>query len=88
MGSAVIAFWLTVVGTACWAVCFLWMHRISVRQQGFLEELREQGRRIEELSRVEHDLIKQVHPQVNEIRDSLEAVAEDMSAARQGATSP
>jgi len=84
MDSALIAFWLTVAGTACWVVCFLWMHRISSRQDSLLHELREQGRRIEELSRAEHDLIQEVHPQVGEIRESIEAVAEDVSAARRG----
>jgi hypothetical protein len=82
MDHVLIAFWLAVVGTACWGVCFLWMHRISSRQDALLKELREQGRRIEELSRAEHDLIREVHPQVGEIRDSIEAVAEDVSATR------
>jgi hypothetical protein len=80
MDSTLIAFWLTVVGTLCWVVCFMWMHRISTRQDGLLTELREQGRRIEDLSRMEHDLIREVHPQVGEIRDSLEAVAENVGA--------
>ena len=31
----------------------------------------EQGKRIEKLSRIEHDLIKEVHPQVNEIKDGM-----------------
>jgi hypothetical protein len=83
MGAAAILFWLTVLGTACWPVCFLWMHRISSRQENFLIELREQGRRIEELSRAEHDLIREVHPQVGEIRDNIEAVANDVSARRE-----
>jgi hypothetical protein len=82
MEPAMIAFWLTVIGTACWGVCFLWMHHISSRQESFLRELREQGKRIEELSKIEHDLIREVHPQVGEIRDSIEAVAEDVSASR------
>ena len=32
----------------------------------------EQGKRIEKLSRIEHDLIKEVHPQVNEIKEGME----------------
>ena len=32
----------------------------------------EQGKRIEKLSRIEHDLIKKVHPQVNEIKEGME----------------
>jgi len=74
--------WLTVLGTLCWGLCFWWMHRISSRQDTLLNELREQGRRIEALSREEHELIREVHPQVGEIRQSLEAVAEDMAAAK------
>ncbi|HEX8830277.1 MAG TPA: hypothetical protein VF705_03880 [Longimicrobium sp.] len=79
MNLAALAFWMTVFGTVCWGVCFWWMHRISRRQDALLSELREQTRRIETLSREEHQLIREVHPQVGEIRDSLQAVAEDMA---------
>ena len=34
--------------------------------------IREQGKRIEKLSKIEHDLIKEVHPQVNEIKEGME----------------
>ncbi|HET7464863.1 MAG TPA: hypothetical protein VFJ82_26710 [Longimicrobium sp.] len=80
MNLAQIAFWMTVLGTVCWGVCFWWMHRISSRQDMLLHELREQGRRIEKLSREEHQLIREVHPQVGEIRDSLQAVADNVAA--------
>jgi hypothetical protein len=83
MDSALIAFWLTILGAACWPVCFLWMHHISSRQESLLKELREQGQRIEELSRIEHDLIREVHPQVGEIRDNIEAVAQDIGVRRE-----
>ena len=43
------------------------MGRISAKQNYLMDQLREQGRRIEKLSKVEHDLIKEVHPQVGEI---------------------
>ena len=66
------AYWLTLLGTACWAVCFWWMYRISLKQNRLLDRLTEQGKRIEKLSRVEHDLIKEVHPQVGEIKEGLE----------------
>jgi hypothetical protein len=36
-----------------------------------MEQLREQNRRIEKLSKVEHDLIKEVHPQVGEIKEGM-----------------
>ena len=67
-----LAFWLTVAGTVCWGVCFWWMQRISAKQNALLDQLREQGKRIEKLSKVEHDLIKEVHPQVNEIKEGMD----------------
>jgi hypothetical protein len=68
--------WMTCLGTLCWPVCFFWMHLISRRQNRLLKEIREQGKRIEQLSRVEHDLIREVHPQVNQIKEGVEAVAD------------
>jgi hypothetical protein len=64
-------FLMTVAGTLCWAVCFWWMWRISVKQSRLMDQLHAQGRRIEKLSKVEHDLIKEVHPQVSEIKESM-----------------
>jgi hypothetical protein len=69
-------FWMTVIGTLCWIVCFAWMRRISSRQDTLLRQLHEQGKRIEELSKMEHALIKEVHPQVTEIKEDLEEVVE------------
>jgi len=66
------AFWLTVVGTLCWAICFWWMNRISDKQNSLLDQLKEQGKRIENLSKMEHDLIKEVHPQVGEIKEGMD----------------
>lgn len=63
-----LTFWLTLIGTLCWPVCFWWMHRISARQEALMRELREQGDRIEDLSREEHQLIREVQPEVGEIR--------------------
>jgi uncharacterized protein YdeI (YjbR/CyaY-like superfamily) len=48
------------------------MHRISTKQNDLLEKLGEQGKRIEKLSKIEHDLIKEVHPQVTEIKEGME----------------
>jgi len=73
-------FLMTVLGTICWGICFWWMHRISQRQDALLSELREQGERIEKLSREEHDLIREVHPQVGEIRESLQEVVQDVAS--------
>ena len=50
------AFGMSVVGTLCWAICFWWMDRISAKQNRLMDQLREQGRRIEKLSKVEHAL--------------------------------
>jgi ribosomal protein L17 len=63
---------MTFVGTGCWAVCFWWMYRLSAKQNYLLKQLAEQGKRIEKLSRLEHDLIKEVRPQVNEIKEGVE----------------
>ena len=65
---------MTVTGTVCWAVCFCWMYRISAKQNRVMDQLREQGKRIETLSRIEHDLIKEVHPQVGEIKEGMDEV--------------
>lgn len=69
-----LAFWMNAVGLACWAVCFGWMYLISRKQNNLLDQLTEQGKRIERFSRLEHDLIKEVHPKVGEIKDSVEEV--------------
>ena len=74
------AFWLTLVSAACWIICFWWMHRISVRQDSLLAELQSQTNRIEELSRTEHDLIREVHPQVGEIKQTVREVATEIKA--------
>ena len=67
------------IGTLCWIVCFWWMHRISSRQDAMLEELHEMTTRIERLSQDEHDLIRDVHPQVGEIKKHVEDVREVVS---------
>jgi hypothetical protein len=67
------------IGTVCWAVCFWWMHRISSRQDAMLKELREMTTRIAKLSQAEHDLIREVHPQVSEIKEHVQDVREVVS---------
>ncbi len=44
-----------------------------------LKELHEVIQRIEQLSKAEHDLIKEVHPKVAEIKEHVETVAEAVS---------
>ena len=73
---------LSGIGTVCWAVCFWWMHRISSRQDALLRELREVTTRIERLSQAEHDLIREVHPQVSEIKEHVQDVREVVSPER------
>ena len=55
------------------------MHRISSRQDAMLKELHEMTQRIEQLSQAGHDLIRDVHPQVGEIKEHVENVAEAVS---------
>ena len=76
---------MTVGGTVCWGICFWWMRRLSIKQNYLLDQLREQGKRIEKLSRLEHDLIKEVHPQVNEIKEGMQ---EMMATVREKSKSP
>ncbi len=77
-----LVFTLTWIGLGCWVVCFWWMHRISSRQDAMLKELHEMTGRIEQLSRAEHDLIREVHPQVSEIKENVENVADAVSPER------
>jgi hypothetical protein len=77
--TEMLALILTVVGTACWGICFWWMHRLSTRQETMLQELHEMTSRIETLSEAEHDLIRQVHPVVGEIKESVQDVADAVS---------
>ena len=74
MDKTGLAFWLTLAGTLCWLVCFWWMHRISAKQNALLAQLHAQGKRIEKLSKLEHDLIKEVRPQVGEIKEEIDTM--------------
>ena len=75
-----IALILAWVGTGCWVVCFWWMHRLSSRQNAMLEELRTVAKRIEVLSKAEHDMLQEVHPAVEKIEESVKDVAVAVSA--------
>jgi hypothetical protein len=74
MDTTDFAFWMTLAGSLCWVVCFWWMHRISAKQSALLAQLHAQGKRIEKLSRLEHALIKEVHPQVSEIKEGMDSM--------------
>ena len=77
-----IALILAWVGTACWGVCFWWMHRLSSRQETMLRELHDVTKRIEKLSKAEHDLISEVHPKVEEIKESVKDVSDAVSSQK------
>jgi len=80
-----LSFWMTAAGTVCWVFCFWWMRRLSLKQNALLDQLRDQGQRIEKLSKIEHDLIKEVHPQVNEIKEGMD---EMMAAVKENSKNP
>jgi hypothetical protein len=84
MNLTTLAFWMTLVGTGCWGVCFVWMYRISTSQNYLLEKLSDQGKRIEKLSKMEHDLIKEVHPKVSDIKEGM---AEMIAAVKENTES-
>src|SRR3954470_4953526 len=71
-------------GTACWAVCFWWMHRLSSRQETMLRDLHDVTKRIEKLSKAEHDLIQDVHPKVEEIKESVKDVSDKVTSQSEG----
>jgi len=77
-----IALILTWLGTGCWGICFWWMHRLSTRQEIMLKELHDVTKRIEKLSKVEHDLIREVHPNVEEIKESVKDVSDKVSSQK------
>ena len=68
------------LGTACWGVCFWWMHRLSSRQEMMLKELHDMTKRIEQLSKAEHDMLRDVHPKVDEIKESVKDVSAAVAA--------
>ena len=71
---------VALIDIACWAVCFWWMHRISQRQDIMLEELQEQAHSIEELSREEREILKELHPTVQKIEEGVDRVKESTEA--------
>ena len=83
--NATFVHWLTFIDTACWVVCFWWMHKISKRQDALLMELRGQAHRIEEVSKAEHDLVKEMHPKVESIESGMSQVTEATKAGRSSA---
>jgi hypothetical protein len=89
MDHETIAYGLTWVGTGAWVVCFWWMHRISARQDALLTELRE-------LARTQHDILREVHPDVGEIKEhvveeqgaKIDEIAEQVTHVAETVASP
>ena len=65
---------LTVLNFACWGLCFWWMHRISARQDRLLSALGEQAQRIERIAKDEHQLLREMHPAVEDIKAGVREV--------------
>lgn len=55
---------------------------LSSRQETMLQELSEVAKRIEKLSKAEHDLIREVHPKVEEIKESVEDVSDKVASQK------
>jgi hypothetical protein len=89
MDQSTVAYWLTWVGTGAWLICFWWMHRISARQDALLMELKE-------LAKTQQDILKEVHPDVGEIKthvveeqgEKINAIAEQVTHVEDTVTSP
>ena len=84
LNGAMVELILTWIGTGCWAICFWWMHRLSARQETMLRELHDVTKRIEKLSKAEHELISEVHPKVEEIKESVKDVSDAVSSQNAG----
>lgn len=82
MNEATIGYYLTWGGTLAWGVCFLWMHRISSRQDALLAELRDQNERIEAINQQQHAILREVHPEVGQIKEAVEIVSQDLADVR------
>lgn len=70
---------ISVADIGCWCLCFWWMHRISTRQNSVLEELRGQARRIEKISKEEHAILSELHPNVEAIQKGMDQVSEKVT---------
>jgi hypothetical protein len=62
---------IVLVELVCWPICFWWMHRMSSRQNAMLRQLRQQGHRIENVSKEEHEILKELHPAVQKIEETI-----------------
>jgi hypothetical protein len=72
---------ITLIDIVCWGVCFWWMHRISSRQDATLKQLQKQARRIEDISKAEHEILSDLHPSVQKIEKGVDEVSEKIEAS-------
>ena len=83
--------WFPIHATRAAAAYYLMTRRLcalyEVSHVGLLAQLKAQARRIEALSKAEHDMIKEVHPQVGEIMEGMQEVV-DSVRENADATSP
>ena len=73
---------LAIANTGCWCLCFWWMHRISARQNAVLDQLRNQGHRIERISKEEHAILSEVHPNVESIQKRVDEVSDEVTRVK------
>lgn len=73
--------WITVADLGCWSVCFWWMHRISKRQDAVLNQLQQQARRSERVSKEEHEILTELRPSVHKIVKDLNDVSDKVTEA-------
>ena len=73
---------LTIADVACWCICFWWMHRISSRQDAVLDQLRKQAARIEKISKEQHAILSEVHPNVESIQKTVDEVSDDVARVK------
>jgi len=73
---------LTIANVAFWGICFWWMHRISTRQNAVLDQLRQQAQRIEKISKEEHAILSELHPNVESIQKSVDEVSDEVTRVK------
>ena len=73
---------LAIADVACWCICFWWMHRISSRQDAVLDQLRKQAERIENISKEQHAILAEVHPNVESIQKTVDEVSDDVARVK------
>ena len=73
---------LAIANIGFWCICFWWMHRISTRQNAVLDQLRKQAQRIEKISKEEHAILSEVHPNVESIQKRVDEVSDEVTRVK------